>query len=538
MPVPAPDWVSFEAAKTNGLDLLGLRAPVQAIGNELINGVTTVTPKLRYFSVITWIIWRYAKARLPDDWAPFSRFAAAQEAVVVIANLLNDRNIRSMVGADKAGQLVDANRKTFPLEPLVQNIAFNIYATSSRQLGLTHQIDGSDILGLTKERGFRLATAFDSIVNKSSYGARLSKDPAIERVSRDDLEELSDKISLDRIPHDERQLLTEALIPSETIDPKDAGERRRRESYTLLLWLSSKKASAIDEYDLFDAAREIPRDVPNVLRNTLDGWLDYIIRDVLAVAHETVFEAVLHQVDTSSAARGAPATAADVIAALLNAVDEHNDILRRVGLFGKAESIQKMSFHKFLQKIQGACKNNENTENGLKRWRAGLSEIELYDNSLDAGAAAAALLPAAWCLAAERIAPSRQATSAHRQKVMAIGDIFQIGLANVVLPKIDEFLRDNRSLLEVMAELVTRTVQQHLRVAWTRMSAPRGKDVSVLIADVEAWSRNNTFRSGRTDSRLGVAIGWLEQLSLVNENGITKEGQRVLDQSIRSLERT
>jgi hypothetical protein len=148
-----------------------------------------------------------------------------------------------------------------------------------------------------------------------------------------------------------------------------------------------------------------------------------------------------------------------------------------------------------------------------------------------------ALLPAAWCLAAERILPSKQATQAHREKVMTIGDIFQIGLADVVLPKIDEFLRDNRTLLEVMAELATRTVQQHLRVAWTRMSAPRGKDVSILIADVEAWTRNNTFRPGRTDSRLGVAIGWLEQLSLVNGDGITKEGRRVLDQSIKSLER-
>jgi hypothetical protein len=32
MPQPAPDWISFDADKTEGLDLLGLRAPVQAIG--------------------------------------------------------------------------------------------------------------------------------------------------------------------------------------------------------------------------------------------------------------------------------------------------------------------------------------------------------------------------------------------------------------------------------------------------------------------------------------------------------------------------
>lgn len=51
MALPAPDWISFEADKTEGLDLLGLRAPVQRIGNDLFNGVTTVTPKVRYLSV-------------------------------------------------------------------------------------------------------------------------------------------------------------------------------------------------------------------------------------------------------------------------------------------------------------------------------------------------------------------------------------------------------------------------------------------------------------------------------------------------------
>src|SRR5271156_4746077 len=77
---PVPDWVSFDAVKTTGLDLLGLRAPVQQISNELFNGVTTITPKLRYLSVISWVLWRYSQARLPDKKSSFMEFAAAQEA--------------------------------------------------------------------------------------------------------------------------------------------------------------------------------------------------------------------------------------------------------------------------------------------------------------------------------------------------------------------------------------------------------------------------------------------------------------------------
>src|SRR5260370_42106532 len=85
MTLPVPDWVSFEADKTGGLDLLGLRAPVQALGNALFDGATTVTPRLRYMSVISWIVWRYAQARLPEQRSSFFDFPAAQEAAFVMA---------------------------------------------------------------------------------------------------------------------------------------------------------------------------------------------------------------------------------------------------------------------------------------------------------------------------------------------------------------------------------------------------------------------------------------------------------------------
>ena len=66
MSQPVPAWVSFDAVKTVGLDLLGLRAPIQQISNELFNGVTTITPKLRYLSVIS----RNERRRTPRRTEP------------------------------------------------------------------------------------------------------------------------------------------------------------------------------------------------------------------------------------------------------------------------------------------------------------------------------------------------------------------------------------------------------------------------------------------------------------------------------------
>lgn len=43
----APSWVDFAPKSQRGLDLLGLRLPVQAIGLSLLNAVTTIAPKVR-----------------------------------------------------------------------------------------------------------------------------------------------------------------------------------------------------------------------------------------------------------------------------------------------------------------------------------------------------------------------------------------------------------------------------------------------------------------------------------------------------------
>jgi hypothetical protein len=275
----APEWVSFDAEKTEGLDLLGLRAPVQRIGNELFNGVTTVTPKIRYLSVLTWIIWRYSEARLPDARTPFLRFAEAQEAMIVMANRLRNRSILNLVGVTKADELLDTDRRRLPLPRLAQNIAFNIYVNSSLQLNLTHATP-KNFPGLTEDRGLALARAFDSIIRDSAYGGDLTRRPRLDSVTRGRLEELAESLSLEIIPRDERDILINTVMP---VEPVDDGERNRLSNYSLLLWLTQEKKESVEESDVFAAASELPRSLPDSLRPILDGWLEYIIRDVLAV---------------------------------------------------------------------------------------------------------------------------------------------------------------------------------------------------------------------------------------------------------------
>jgi len=449
MPPPVPEWITFDTPKTQGLDLLGLRAPVQAIGNELLNGLTSVTPKLRYLSVLCWVIWRYAEARLLDDWTAFREFAAAQEAVIVMANVLHDSTTLNLVGVGKAGDLLESSARTLPLGPLVQNIAFNIYASASRQLGLTFEAD-SGVYGLSEQRGLKLARAFASIVDSTSYGRRLAKVRRIDHVSRTEVEELSKSLSLDILPQPEKTILIDAILPAV---PVDSAERRRLATFAVLLWLSAQKGGEIEESDVYKAACEPPQKIPAVLGDTLDGWLDYTIRDVLAVTHEAVFQAVAAEVDAASARRGGHALATEVTAALLNAVDEHDEVVRQLGLMAKNESVRHMGFHQIEERIQRACQNHEAFSNGLRRWRGGLSEGDLYEAALHSGPASAALLPIAWCLVAHRVTPLVESPTIAPRRVLSLGGVFQIGLQGVVLPKLDEYRRLKPPYMHVMADL-------------------------------------------------------------------------------------
>ncbi|MBK7708766.1 MAG: hypothetical protein IPJ30_24195 [Acidobacteria bacterium] len=96
-----PDWVEHGEKTTRGLDLVGLRNPVQNIVVELLNGVTTITPSVRYLSIRAMTARAYVKAQLPDNSTLFREFSAKLEAAVAIGNLLVDRE--SPVSLDAQG---------------------------------------------------------------------------------------------------------------------------------------------------------------------------------------------------------------------------------------------------------------------------------------------------------------------------------------------------------------------------------------------------------------------------------------------------
>src|SRR5262249_20467140 len=127
-------------------------------------------------------------------------------------------------------------------------------------------------------------------------------------------------------------------------------------------------------------------DTPRLAADSSFSSADYCERGRCVPA---MFGAVMRQIDISSAERGAPALAADVVAILLDNAEDHASSLRQLGLLRRNESIEKLSFAYLRERVRRACDEKVTVNAGLRRWQGGLSETVLYEMSLKSGQAAA-----------------------------------------------------------------------------------------------------------------------------------------------------
>ena len=212
--MPTPEWVDSGATPVDGLDLLGLRFPVQILGNALLDGVTTITPSVRYLSILCWNIQVYGNARRPDSWDDFTNFTARVEEAVAVANMLVDNAVVGIIGATKAIQLAGQENDSIPLERLVSQLATRIYANPSEQLGLTLS-RGNSFPALSHERGLVLAETFGRNAKSTRLGDRLSSEIALDFAARSELKEFGEVVAFNRIPDKERTVLIKAILPPE-----------------------------------------------------------------------------------------------------------------------------------------------------------------------------------------------------------------------------------------------------------------------------------------------------------------------------------
>lgn len=527
---PVPSWVDIGAIENRGLDLLGLRLPVQTIGDTLFDGVTTITPSIRYLSFRAWIIRLYLQHRLPDDWKAFRTFAARIEAAIAFGNLLLGEEVPGVLGSEKATQLLSSDTDPLALIDLVIQPAINIYAGPSEQLGISFPGD-SEVPGLTKERGIPLAQFVGEQMGRCALGRAFTEGMEPEAASRVELQEFGTLASITNIPEGERDLLASLLLPTSPL----SREVPRLRFYSVLLWLAARLMRSVREADLFGLATSPERQVPSVVCPIVDGWLRYSVRDALAVAHEAALQAIVRTVAIMEAQSGTAILGSEVMGALLAREDDHREALQGLGLIRGDESPLVMSFRQLYDRIREIIVQGCREERGLRRWSGALSESNLMKTALNAGPGALAVLPIAWALAVCRVEPGL-AQDDEQCGMLSRQGWARIGLRQVVYSGLQQFLREDWPFREVMIDLGFRTVDQHLRVAWARMAQDPRHDMALLTSDAGRWhARGRKFVPRRTASRVKEAISWLTQLRLIDEQGPTPVGRHVLERSLATL---
>jgi len=140
-----------------------------------------------------------------------------------------------------------------------------------------------------------------------------------------------------------------------------------------------------------------------------------------------------------------------------------------------------------------------------------------------------ALLPVSWLLGVERITED----SIRAEDDEVIDESTRIGIREVVYPVVAEWEDSKETIRSVLSKLILRSIDQHLRIAWSRLAREPRKDVSVLHKDGDEFVYAKNLYPGRATSRVGEAINWLDQLAMINKNGITEDGERILEHRLK-----
>jgi hypothetical protein len=506
--------------------------PVQSIGNALLDGITTVTPTVRYLSLRSWILRSYIHSGGDDSWKSLSAFAKRIEAAIAYGNLLGSEPRAGVFGAVEARRAVAGGTDPLPLKGLIQGTAIGVFAGPSEQLGLSSSREG--VPRISAERGDALGKLIEDAVASSPLGVMCSTGTPPDTATREMLAEFGRCVDLANIPSAERKLLTDILVP----DDPTPRERPRIATYGILLDLAEQLPHRPDTDRLLQEAIAGRRGARPGIAAALDGWLAYASRDLLAVAHERAMAVLVEVLQIERKNGRALVEREDAIAMAVAQVRTRSSVLQTLGLLERGEDLLQVRASLLRDRLLARLQENAWLRSGILRWSGSpqLSEVGLIGLARMHNEDALALLPIVWWLAAHRFERVVDAQT-DLTKAMNLHGPGRFGLVDVVQPLGTE-LAETRSYGEAIAELLGRTADQHLRICWTRMAFDPSRDPTVLGSEAGAWSirRDREFRPGRTQSRIEQTTGWLHQLGLVSAEGLTQEGLALREKATRLAE--
>lgn len=193
--MPTIFWNAGEKEVIKGLDILGFRKIDQGLEKQWVSGITTISQRARYISLLPWILSEYyklcgistGKARAPS-WEAFHDIERRLELVVIAATQWTDRQLgrktAGLLGSDLFDEQVGALAAGSAVEMKFERggAMFGTYVAPCRTIGLLGHdtIEGQWEAPKITPRGNRMQAMRRSALGNSSVLQRILEGGSID----------------------------------------------------------------------------------------------------------------------------------------------------------------------------------------------------------------------------------------------------------------------------------------------------------------------------------------------------------------------
>jgi len=319
-----PRWTKRVFTKTGGRDPLGLSRVSGSITDFMMPGITTITPRARYFSFFCWALEDIASEEEPKTYEDFKTALRRREAAVALATFIAEPR-GPMHGAEEAK--AELASSSFPDE---YSIDFQVlpsnplggygqyYSGSLYRLGLTER-DENGIDYPSNEIARRIARQFEESIRGTCFPQ--SQCFSGRTINKIVVQESAAVLSIDALNSPraagEQKALVDLFLATD--GPKNEDDLNRRHSLALILHV----VRAYEELGVEPGFRELDSSLlygphyfgvltqegsqvgpwvpPSGLAHASAFWRQFCLQEYLTVALERLLSAALEVAGAKSA---------------------------------------------------------------------------------------------------------------------------------------------------------------------------------------------------------------------------------------------
>ncbi|WFR59895.1 hypothetical protein QA584_12680 [Anaerocolumna sp. AGMB13025] len=296
-----------------GEDQLGIKYVAINMSDVLQSGITSVTPRARYWSFYTWVLYDFIfNTNIKKTENNLKAYMKRQEWYFILSNIAYGREIRkepsSLQGIRVGNQVWNENpdAQTFDLNDKYISNAFGgygVYRNVIKIMGLTRDSDSNKNIKIdfVTKTGEQIALAFEDEIKDSEYYKkyRLSNIPVPKKV----LIQYGEKVHLSNIGKTKDGIkLIELFLPKDTSDGYVIKQKTSLQYYQYVLKSCKVKSMTEHEwrltfYDIFSPKANPSCVIPESFRQVALGWEVCTTRMYFTYSLEGIWSRTLYKME-------------------------------------------------------------------------------------------------------------------------------------------------------------------------------------------------------------------------------------------------